>query len=206
MTASNLEGPFEQVLVTHCLKKDSVLGQDGYSVRAASPGANDPETLDWAFKLDAYELPFDMKSGMQDANQAPRRLALVPAPKGRVALVHTSYLPVDTIERPHSYISHILILPTAELNVELAAMAWGASEWQTKAYSGGEKVLQPLDRLSIGGLINEDALAAFLSKGRGSARPARLAQSISPSRVDSAPDTRRQHGSVLPLKISSTRE
>ncbi len=74
-------GPVEQLLVMHCLKEDSVIGREGFSVRAASPGASDPATLDWALKLDAYELPLDMKSGTLLANQAPRRLARVPGPR-----------------------------------------------------------------------------------------------------------------------------
>ena len=59
----------------HCLKEDSVLGREGFSVRAASPAASDPATLDWAMGLESYELPRDMKSGQLLANQAPRRLA-----------------------------------------------------------------------------------------------------------------------------------
>src|SRR5580692_10623138 len=102
-------GPIEQLLVMHCLKEDSVMGREGFSVRAASPGATDPATLDWALRLDAYELPLDMKSGALLANQAPRRLARVPGPPGRVALVHTSYLAEDTVGRSHSFISQILL-------------------------------------------------------------------------------------------------
>src|SRR5580704_17382614 len=92
-------GPIEQLLVMHCHKEDSVLGREGFSVRAASPGANDPATFDWALGLESYELPRDMKSGLLLANQAPRRLAMVPGPPRRVALVHTAYMPQDTVGR-----------------------------------------------------------------------------------------------------------
>ena len=57
-----IAGPIEQLYVMHCLKEDSVLGQEGFSVRAASPGASDPAILEWALRLDYYELPLDMKS------------------------------------------------------------------------------------------------------------------------------------------------
>ena len=74
--------PIEQLFVMHCLKEDSVLGQEGFSVRAASPGASDPAIFEWALKLDYYELPLDMKTGSLLVNQAPRRLARVPGPAG----------------------------------------------------------------------------------------------------------------------------
>jgi WD40 repeat protein len=181
-------GPIEQLLVMHCLKEDSVMGREGFSVRAASPGATDPATLDWALRLDAYELPLDMKSGALLANQAPRRLARVPGPPGRVALVHTSYLPEDTVGRSHSCISQIILLP--ELETIPAATAWGASDWQTDEYARGEtKSLLPLDHLPHGDLIDDAALTAFLSGGASPADQS-LARSIYPGRVESKPEVR----------------
>src|SRR5438093_7591470 len=80
----------EQILVMHCLKEDSLLGQPGFSVRAAS---NPDSTLNnWALGLDHYELPLDMRSGGLLLAQAPRRLATIPVPGGGCALVHSSYL------------------------------------------------------------------------------------------------------------------
>ena len=193
--------PIEQLLVMHCLKEDSVLGREGFSVRAASPGATDPATLDWALRLDSYELPLDMKSGMLLSNQAPRRLALVPGPSGRVALVHTAYLPEDTVGRSHSFISQILLLPHVETIAAVAA--WGSSDWQTDEYPRGEtKVLPTLDHLPHGSLIDDAALTSFLSGGAAPADQS-LARSIYPGRVESNAEARRRwiraalHGFLL---------
>jgi GTPase-associated protein 1, N-terminal domain type 2 len=182
--------PIEQLFVMHCLKEDSVLGQEGFSVRAASSGASDPAIFEWALKLDYYELPLDMKSGALLVNQAPRRLARVPGPAGRVALVHTAYLPQDTVGRSHSFISQILLLP--ELSNLEAAAAWGSSDWQTTEYARGEtKVLPALDRLPRGTLIDDAALKGFLSGGPAPADQS-LARTIYPSRVEANPEARRR--------------
>ncbi len=185
-----MPGPIEQLYVMHCLKEDSVLGQEGFSVRAASPGATDPAIFEWALKLDYYELPLDMKSGALLVNQAPRRLARVPGPPGRVALVHTAYLPQDTVGRSHSFLSQIALLP--ELPVLAAATAWGSADWQTTEYPRGEtKVLPPLDRLPRGTLIDQAALAGFLASGAAQ-KDQSLARTIYPSRVESNPEARRR--------------
>ncbi len=183
-------GPIEQLVVTHCLKEDSVLGQEGFSVRAASPGARDPAMMEWALKLDYYELPLDMKTGALLVNQAPRRLARVPGPGGRVALVHTAYLPQDTVGRSHSFISQILLLE--ELSTLSAAAAWGSSDWHTSEFTRGEtKVLQALDRLPRGTLIDDTALKGFLSSAPAPADQS-LARTIYPGRVESNPEARRR--------------
>ncbi len=185
-----IAGPIEQLYVMHCLKEDSVLGQEGFSVRAASPGANDAAILEWALRLDYYELPLDMKSGALLVNQAPRRLARVPGPPGRVALVHTTYLPQDTVGRSHSFLSHIAILP--ELPDLAAVAAWGSTDWQTTEYPRGDsKVLSPLDRLPRGTLIDEAALKGFLASG-AAPQDQSLARMIYPSRVESNPLARRR--------------
>ena len=193
--------PIEQLYVMHCLKEDSVLGQEGFSVRAASSGASESAIFEWALKLDYYELPLDMKSGALLVNQAPRRLARVPGPAGRVALVHTAYLPQDTVGRSHSFISQILLLP--ELSNLSAAAAWGSSDWQTTEYTRGEtKLLPALDRLPRGTLIDDAALTGFLS---GSPAPAdqSLARTSYPSRVASNPDARRRRVREARSRVSS---
>jgi WD40 repeat protein len=182
-------GPIEQLLVMHCLKEDSVLGREGFGVRAASPGAADPQTLEWAHKLEQYELPLDMKTGALLSNQAPRRLALVPGPLGRVALIHTAYLPEDTVGRSHSFVSQVLLVP--ELETVPAVAAWGASDWQTGEYARGEtKVLPTLEHLPRGTLIDDAALTAFLSGGSAPADQS-LARTIYPGRVESNLETRK---------------
>src|SRR4051812_14681386 len=113
----------EQFLVSHCLKKDSVVGQGGFSIRAAS--TTDRTLLNWVQRQFAhYELPVTMQRGRVTISQTPRRLALVPAPGGRTALVHSSYLSGDscTPPRPHSFVTHVLLYP--QLDASSAAAAW----------------------------------------------------------------------------------
>ena len=188
--AADRTGPIEQLLVMHCLKEDSVLGREGFSVRAASPGATDQATFDWALRLESYELPLDMKSGPLLPNQAPRRLALVPGPPGRVALVHTAYLPRGyrrAIPQLH------LADPPASRAGNLAGRRHlGLVRLADREYPRGEtKSLPTLDDLPRGSLIDEAALTAFLS---GASAPAdqSLARSIYPGRVESNPEARRR--------------
>ena len=201
--------PIEQLLVMHCLKEDSVLGREGFSVRAASPGAGDRATLDWAMRLDAYELPLDMKSGTLLTNQAPRRLSLIPGPTGQWALIHTAYLPEDTVGRSHSFISQVLLLP--EVSTLAAVTAWGASDWWTDEYPRGDsKSLPTLDQFPRGNLLDDAILADFLS---GAPAPAdqSLARSVFPGRVESNPQARRRwvraalHGFLLTAEPGSPR-
>ncbi len=182
--------PIEQLLVMHCLKEDNVLGRDGFGVRAVSPGAGDRATLDWAMRLDAYELPLDMKSGTLLTNQAPRRLSLVPGPSGQWALIHSAYLPEDTAGRPHSFISQVLLLP--EVSTAEAVAAWGASDWWTDGYPRGDsKSLPALDEIPRGALLDDAILSDFLSGAPGPADQS-LARSVFPGRVESNPQARRR--------------
>ena len=121
----------EQILVMHCLREDSLLGQEGYSVRASSTG--DQGLLQWALAVDHYELPFDLRSGPLMPHQAPRRLAFAPVPGGRWGLVHSSYVKEDTRGRPHSFMSYLLVYP--RLDTCAAAEAWGSGDWTTDEYA-----------------------------------------------------------------------
>ena len=194
----------------HCLKEDSVLGREGFSVRAASPGASDPSTLDWALKLDTYELPLDMKSGPLLANQAPRRLARVPGPPGRVALVHTAYLPEDTVGRSHSFISQILLLP--KLGTATGRRRLGSSDWQTDEYTRGEtKSLPTLDHLPHGSLHRRGGPCRRSSQAvpprptrawRGRSIPAGSSRTPRPGGAGSGP---RCTGSCAPIEPNTPR-
>ena len=176
----------EQIYVTHCLREDSLLGREGFSARAAS--SSDTNLLHWALALDAYELPFDMKSGSLLLSQTPRRLAMVPAPGDRVGLVHSAYLAEDTRGRPHSYMSHALVYQ--ELGVLEAAASWGATSWQTDEYERGRpQTLSPFTGVPHGDAVGEAALVEFLAGKSGSADQS-LASVVFPSRVERDPQAR----------------
>src|SRR4051812_38948001 len=86
-------GRVEQLYVTSCHKQDSVQGQPGYSIRATSIDA--PELFQFALEFPALRLPLDMRATTTlPPRQAPQRLALVPAPRDKLALVNTAYLPL----------------------------------------------------------------------------------------------------------------
>src|SRR5262249_7086524 len=97
----------EQLYVTHCARGDSVQGQEGFGPRACWSAAR--ALLRLARELPAHELPVGMWSQNVTAAQAPRRLARMELPDGRVALVHSSYLPLDTRGRDGNYFTHVLI-------------------------------------------------------------------------------------------------
>jgi GTPase-associated protein 1, N-terminal domain type 2 len=152
----------DQILVTHCLKEDSVLGQGGFSVRAASTSG--ASLLTWARQLDPYELPVEMQRGLVRISETPRRLALVPAPGNRMALVHTAYLPGDTCTppRPHSFITHALVYP--RLDARSSAAAWNSPDWrECEVERGAPKSLKPLDGVPMGSLVHDQAVTDFLS-------------------------------------------
>ena len=178
----------EQILVMHCLREDSLLGREGFSVRAASN--RESPLLEWALAIDHYELPLDLKSRTLLLNQTPRRLALVPTSDGRVALVHSAYLAEDTCHRPHSFVSHILIYP--RLDMLQAAASWGSPDWQTDEYErGATQLLPPFNGVPHADLINDAALTAFLEGSDASADQS-LARVVFPSRVDRKPESRRR--------------
>ena len=110
----------EQILVMHCLREDSLLGREGFSVRAASN--RESTLLEWALAIDHYELPARLEEPHVTAEpETPRRLALVPTSDGRVALVRLG-LPGGGIHRPHSFVSHILIYPRLDMLQAAAVM------------------------------------------------------------------------------------
>jgi hypothetical protein len=149
----------EQVYVTHCLPADSVSGRPGFEVRATS--VSDPLLLQFALEQPAYELPLDLRRPGLTAAEAPCRLALVAAPGGRVALVHTVYVPEDTCGRKNSFFSHILFYPS--LTLRQALSTWTSPDWQTDYPSGSTKKLPPLSGLPRPGPLDDTALSAFLA-------------------------------------------
>jgi hypothetical protein len=150
----------EQVYVTHCLPADSVYNRPGFEVRATS--TSDAALHQFALAYPAYELPLDLRRpGVQPAD-APTRLALLAAPGGRSALVHTSYLPEDTCGRKNSFFSDVLIYPS--LTLRQAVSTWNSPDWRLDYPSGAPKALASLPNLPRPGPINDAALAAFLAE------------------------------------------
>ena len=179
----------EHILVMHCLREDSLLGQEGCTVRASSTG--DSSLQQWALAVDHYELPFDLRSGSLLSTQTPRRLALMPAPGGRTGLVHSSYLKEDTRGRPHSFMSHLLIYP--RIDTATAAESWGADEWPTEEYArGATKSLPPFDGVPRGQLVGEEALQRVLAREGTASSDQSLARVTYPSRVEPDPEARRR--------------
>jgi hypothetical protein len=169
----------EQVYVTHCLQSDSVRNETGFSIRAAS--TDDPDLLKFAADYPAYELPLDMWANEPASAQAPRRLALVPAPRGMLALIHSAYVGKDTMGRPGNFFTHTIFYP--QLTAAAALESWGAGAWQTSYPSGAPKRLPALDdRPFKGGTLNAESLARFLS-GKPVDRTAELATLLFPSRL-----------------------
>jgi WD40 repeat protein len=155
----------DQILLTHCLKEDSALGRGGFSVRAAS--TSDSTLLNWAIRqLESYELPVDMQSGSVEIRKTPRRLALLPAPGNRTALIHSAYLRGDSCEppRPHSYITHALIFP--RLETATAVQAWDSPVWRTQEIERSfPKRLEPVRGVPRGSVVHDQAVTCFASGG-----------------------------------------
>jgi hypothetical protein len=192
----------EQVYFTHCLPGDSLRNEPGYSIRAASTA--DPALLDFAARFTAYELPLDMWGQSPSPAEAPRRLALVPAPGGLSALVHTSYLPEDTRGRKHSYFSHFLF--RGGVTAEQALAAWASADWRLEYPQGADKQLRDLPGgLPRPGPLDDAALSAFL-RGDNPAGEQPLARAWCPSRLPRDPRARQElmllvlQGCVLALR------
>jgi hypothetical protein len=177
----------EQLYVTHCARGDSVQGQEGFGPRACS--SSDPALLRLALELPAHELPVGMWSLNVTAAQAPRRLARVELPNGRVALVHSSYLPLDTRGRDGNYFTHVLVYD--RLSPREAIRTWASPRWQTDYLPGAPKELPPFEGLPPGSAIHDGALAAFLNPATASPVESALATAVFTERVRTAGDRRR---------------
>jgi hypothetical protein len=182
----------DQLLLTHCPREVALLGQGGFGIRAAS--TSDLELLKWAFReISPYELPFDMQRARVMISQTPRRLALIPAPGNRVALVHSSYLPGDSCvpPRPHAFVSHVLVYSHLDIDTRTAAAAWNSPDWQKHEVDrGASQALEPMEGVPQGTLLHDQAVTDFLS---GSDAPAdqSVASTIFPSRFEADPEMRR---------------
>jgi hypothetical protein len=180
----------DQIIVTHCLKQQSVLSEAGYSIRATSlPGiASDQAMKRFALDFPSLRLPVDMRGSALDPARAPRSLALVPAPGGRVALVHSAYLPFDSSgQRPHSFLTHILLY--GRLSFREALTAWGSSDWKTSYGDGEPQSLSPFAGVPQG-VDLAPAVTRFLSGLPSSDQD--LATTTYPERLAADPEGRRR--------------
>jgi hypothetical protein len=177
----------DQIYVTHCTQEDSYRNQAGFNIRASS--TDDAELLKFAFDYSGYELPLDMWRPNPLPRQAPRRLALVAAPGGRMALIHTAYVQQDTRGRPGSYFSHLLV--ARHLTLGQALRTWGSADWKTEHDQDPKKPLAVLTRLPSNGSLNDVALVAFLNDGAGINADQDLATQIYPSRLQAQGQRRR---------------
>jgi hypothetical protein len=178
-------GAGEQFYVTHCTTTDSVLNNPGYTVRAAS--SSDADTLDAAFHYPPYELPIDLWKDLPRAEVAPCRLARTEHEDGGVWAVHSAYLEQDTVGRPRSYFSHLMLLPAADpANV---LRSWGADGWAKGYPQGAPKQIPDGARLPVGALVSDAALTAFL--GDDPPGPFDLSSCVCPARLRGSASERR---------------
>ncbi len=186
----------QQVYYTHCLPADSIGQQSGYSVRAASTA--DRALFQFANDYPAYELPPDLWTSVGAPAQAPRRLALVPAPQaggGGCALIHSAYLPEDTRGRKNSFFTHYLFLPA--LDPLRALQTWASPDWTVSYPQGASKQLLPAP-VPRPGPLTDAVLADFLSPREPSTEPW-LATALVPPRLPPEPARRR---ALLRLALS----
>jgi hypothetical protein len=148
----------EQLYVTHCLRGDSVLGQEGFGVRASS--STDPVVLQFALGLPDHVLPSTAEGPALSPGQAPRRLARIEMPDGRIALIHSVYLGHDTRGRTGSYFTHALVYDRlAPLD---ALRAWAAPQWRAAYPAGAPRDLPAFDGVPVGAVLSDSLLTAFL--------------------------------------------
>jgi len=182
-----------QFYVTHCATDDSALRAPGWSVRAAS--ADDPRVLRLALDPPPYELPMDLWGRRPGRHEAPRRLARTRHPAGGVWVFHSAYLEQDTMGRDRSSFSHLLHLPAEEADPAAVLRSWAADWWVTDYPPGAPQLLDPptpgdLDRYP-GGAVSDEALTAFLGRGRLPRDPADLAVAVTPDRLRADATARR---------------
>lgn len=175
----------QQFYVTHCVKTDSVLSNPGWSVRAASTA--DLTLARQSLEYPPYELPMDMWSGLPSRNEAPRRLARIPAAGEGMWVVNTSYLEKDTMGRDRAYFTHALLLPAVGAIDVLRS--WAAPGWTTDYPQGAPQQLG-VPTLPRGTAIGEAALAAFAGDAPVAAI-APLATTVCPPRLAADPARRR---------------
>jgi magnesium transporter len=164
----------QQLYVTHCFYDEGLSREAGFGVRAGS--TRDPLALRFALEFPQYELP----SGVEAGDGAPRRLALVRVPGGRTALIHSAPLPCDDRGRANNFFSHIVFADG--LSACDALSAWAAPGWAVDCPPGSDKELPPPAGLPRGRSVGDRALTAFLREPAHPADPS-LATLTCPARL-----------------------
>ena len=171
----------DQFYVTHCTTADSVLDSPGYSVRAATAGA-DSGALREALQFPPYELPLDMWKDRPAKADTPRRLARTAHAAGGVWAAHSVFLEKDTMNRDRSYFSHLLHLP-ASTDAAAVLESWDAVGW-VKDYAPGAPKTLKRGGLPAGDKLSPANLTAFLSQPQSG--PTNLSVVMCPERLRSA--------------------
>lgn len=125
--------PLEQFYYTYCTRQTSKIGNEEYSIRAASLAKPELSSLLLAIEpIAQYQLPLGMrsqflKSDLLGPGDAPVRLARLQLKDGRVAIVHAVHRPTDTAGRPLCHFAHVLIPRPGErsLSARQAIGLWG---------------------------------------------------------------------------------
>jgi hypothetical protein len=179
--------PVHQVYLTHCLLVDSVFNVAEFTVRAASPMNHD--LLRLVDRYPTFELPVVLWSKDPSPENAPRRLALVNLDDNHQALIHSAYLPRDTVGRVGNHFTHVLIAP--RFDPLEAIRSWAASSWRLSYEPGEDKVLPEPKGVPRGSSLNDEQLQHFLSNDVLSMDDADLATQKIPERLLN--DPRRRH-------------
>lgn len=176
-----------QALVTHCLYDEGLYRQAGFGVRASS--TQNAVALRFASEYPTYEVPAGWPSEQLAPQAVPRRLALVPVPGGKTALIHSAFLPEDGRGRANNFLSHVVFGPAPRPADALAT--WASPEWAGRCAADTPKELQLLGHLPRGGTIDDAAVTAFLRDGVCEAGDA-LATLTCPARLAAEPRRRRE--------------
>lgn len=175
---------FNQFYHTRCRAEESVIGQEEFTVRAASVAAEEIKAQrlhQHLASLAGYELPIGMRFQARSqeglaVGRAPVRLARLRMQDGTIAVVHSVYR-ADAGSRIMNYFSHIVLPSEGELSLSAAdsislwgqQAAWGASSglvWQDVqgSASGCNKVLPAWTppRDGIPRLLSAETVRRFL--------------------------------------------
>lgn len=193
---------FDQFYHTRCSSAESVIGQDEFSIRASSLGAEEIRTRRLQatlYKPAYYELPPSLldrtrRGEVLDAEDAPIRLARMLADNDQLAVIHSVYRD-DAGARRGNYFSHVVLPKDGSLPLSAGAAItlwglqsrWGGATgwvWRDEKLGGDPQAKSlpawspPTDRSGV--ILTCGALRHFLV---GEAVPASPAIDVFPRRL-----------------------
>lgn len=180
--------PVHQAYLTHCLLVDSVFNVAEFTVRASSP--MDHDLLRTVDRYPTFELPVVLWSKDPSPENAPRRLALITLDDEWQALIHSAYLPRDTVGRVGNHFTHVLIAP--RFDPLEAIRSWAAPGWRLSYPPGDDKVLPDPKGVPQGTVLGDEHLTRYLSNGKLDADDPDLATRTIPDRLLNDPARRRE--------------